>query len=206
MGHRKNLLGGNVFWPDIKRLNSEFTYVPSASWSMICGWGHHQSKEPVHEFSIFIFPLFPRCDFLCGGIGAPLFFNASIISLSFKLVRLVWGISFYALRAQWTSTSAVGTSSIAYWQICRSLIVLPHTIEWSNQPNEARMRNFGLKPRNVWSQSDRLPADGEIISENTSKPLRCYFVTCAGPLCKHALVWHSESSSQVKSSQVTNHL
>jgi hypothetical protein len=55
------------------------------------------------------------------------------------------------------------TSSIAYWLISRSLIVLPHIFfEKSNQPKETCMSDLGLQPRKVLKQLDRLPAEGRL--------------------------------------------
>jgi hypothetical protein len=88
-------------------------------------------------------------------------------------------------------------SSIAYWRISRSRIVLPHIfLEKSNQHRETRMSDLGLQPREVWKQLGRLPAEGRLgSSENTSNPRRCLlFVACLALFAYVPLVWHSEPS------------
>jgi hypothetical protein len=56
------------------------------------------------------------------------------------------------------------------------------------------MRDLGSKPREVWKQPGRLPAEGRLgSSENTSKPRRCLlFVACLALFAYAPRVWHSE--------------
>jgi hypothetical protein len=90
-----------------------------------------------------------------------------------------------ALRAQWTSTSALRTSSIANWRISCSAIVLPHIILNDRISPEEISATF--REVSVENHSDRLPAEGmQCSSENTSKRRHCHIATFTNPLCIHA--------------------
>jgi hypothetical protein len=55
------------------------------------------------------------------------------------------------------------------------------------------MSDLGLKPREVWKQPDRLPAEERLgISENHKQ--LSIFVACLALFAYVPLVWHSEPS------------
>jgi hypothetical protein len=73
-----------------------------------------------------------------------------------------------------------GASSIAYWRISRSWIVVPHIFLNTRTSPE---KPVCLQPREEWKQRGRLPAKDRLgSSENTSKPRRFLFCCLLGPL------------------------
>jgi hypothetical protein len=59
-----------------------------------------------------------------------------------------------------------------------------------NQPTETRISEFGLQPREVRNQSDRLPAEERLGSSETNAIRGVFDFFEYIPL-----VWHSESSN-----------
>jgi hypothetical protein len=70
------------------------------------------------------------------------------------------------------------------------------------------MSDLGLKPRAVWKQPDRLPAEGRLdSSKNAGKPRRCFFVVaCLALIANMPLAWHSELSNLTKAAFLTRNL
>jgi hypothetical protein len=82
------------------------------------------------------------------------------------------------------------TSSIVYWRISRSWIVLPHTL--IEQPRETRINDLGSQPREVWKQPGRLPVEGKLgSSENTSSFLFCCLL-CSLCICATCLAFGAQ--------------
>jgi hypothetical protein len=81
-----------------------------------------------------------------------------------------------------------GTSSIAYWRISRSWIVLPHIFWIIEQPREARMSDLGSQPREVWKQ----PKARWFRKHKQAAVLSFFFIACFALFAHVPLVWHSE--------------
>jgi hypothetical protein len=80
------------------------------------------------------------------------------------------------------SPNGLQQAPFAYWRICRSLIVVPHICELSNESIEARISDLGLELREVWNQSDRLPTEGRLDSSVKTSILRRFILLPALPL------------------------
>jgi hypothetical protein len=73
-----------------------------------------------------------------------------------------------------------------YWQVGRSWIDLPQLLNIRTSPEKRAWATSAYKPGKCGISPIGCRPKKSLGSENTSKPRRCLFVACAGPLCIHA--------------------
>jgi hypothetical protein len=87
-------------------------------------------------------------------------------------------------------------SSMAYWRISRSWIVLHHVFEL-NQPRETRMSDLGyqFKGSMETARSDCRPKEGKVVQKTQASRGDVYFCCCLALFAYEPLVWHLELSN-----------
>jgi hypothetical protein len=171
-------------------------WLPPANWLAIRGW---------RRLSVQGVDLLVKCP-ISNSLRAsgssvetahPSSLHILIIWLSCKLNPLIWGIVAWTLRAQWTSTSAVG----CLWSLTgeyNGVGLSFHTYFLKNRISleKPAWATSAYNPGKYWNSPVGCRQKGLPDSaENTSKPRRfLFFVVCLALFAYMPLVWHSKAS------------